>query len=331
MILPLLVVTIAVRLRAPFSPGLTGVSLTNIISLTEYLTNLIIVWTTFETSIGAISRIKSFSATTPLEHQVGEDHTPPENWPSEGKIEFCGITAKYTIESTINAVNDVSLTIRSGEKIGICGRSGSGKSSLLLCLFRMLELQSGCIVIDDVDLSTVPRNDIRARLNAIPQDSVFLARSIRLNVCPWDAISHDDNDLVRLLEKVGLWDAISGQGGLDARMDAELLSHDQRQLFCLARAMLRKGQVAVLDEIGSSVDRTKSELIQRLIRTEFATCTIIAVAHRLETIMDFDRVVVFEQGNIVECGNPEGLISRPSLFKDLYEVYMSVAAEDSDE
>jgi ATP-binding cassette subfamily C (CFTR/MRP) protein 1 len=185
----------------------------------------------------------------------------------------------------------------------------------------MLELNFGMILIDGLDLSTLPRHNIRTNLNAIPQDPYFVAGSIRLNLDPYSTSA--DALIISTLRKVHLLDTITSNGGLGAELDPDTLSHGQRQLFCLARAILKKSKIVVLDEATSSVDRKTDELMQRIIREEFKGCTIIAVAHRLETILDFDRIAVLDKGRLVECDSPKKLLVTESAFKELYGVYSS--------
>jgi len=185
----------------------------------------------------------------------------------------------------------------------------------------MIEISSGTMLIDDIDLSTIPRQEIRARLNAISQDPYFIAGTIRLNLDPY--ASSNDTALISALQKVQLYDTIMANGGLDADLDIDSLSHGQRQLFCLARAMLRKGKIIVLDEATSSVDRKTDELMQRIIREEFKDHTVIAVAHRLETILDFDRIAVLDRGMLKECDTPKNLLASKTAFRELYDVYSS--------
>jgi ATP-binding cassette subfamily C (CFTR/MRP) protein 1 len=257
MILALIVVGIAVQTRASISPGFAGVSLLNLISFTDRLKWLIMSWTLLETSIGAVSRVKSFAAETASENLPREIDAPPAVWPSRGLIEIEKLSAAYSVGK--DTLHEVSLTIRPGEKIAIVGRSGSGKSSMVLALFRMIELTGGRITIDDVDISTVPRQDVRSCLNAVPQDSYFLHGTIRTNLDPWE--TQTDNKLEEVLKRVQLWAAIESRGGIDALMDVDLLSHGQRQLFCLARAILRPGKIVVLDEATSRYAESQNTVI----------------------------------------------------------------------
>lgn len=214
------------------------------------------------------------------------------------------------------ALDSISLSIRPGEKLGICGRSGSGKTSFTIALFRMLELTSGAILIDNLDISTLSRESIRSNINGIPQEPYFLHGTIRLNLDPYGAST--DLQITAALQKVHLRDLVVSQGGLDVEMDVDSFSHGQKQLFCLARAILRPCKIVVLDEFTSSVDRDTDALMQRLIREEFKNHTIISVAHRVETILDFDRIAVLDSGKVIEYDKPSNLLSRPSVFRELY-------------
>jgi ATP-binding cassette, subfamily C (CFTR/MRP), member 1 len=192
----------------------------------------------------------------------------------------------------------------------------SGKSSLLSVLLRILDMESGTITIDGVDLQVIPREIIRSRLVTIPQDPFIFSGSVRLNADPTSSSS--DELIIAALTKVGLWSILSERGGLDAEMTANPLSQGEQQIFCLARAMLKtQCGVLVLDEATSNVDTETDQLMQRLIREEFRGYTIITVAHRLDTILDSDRIVVLNSGRIVEVGTPEELSGRQSAFKEL--------------
>lgn len=236
-------------------------------------------------------------------------------------------------------MDGISLSIKGGQKIGICGRSGSGKSSLVSALFRLLDLSGGKIIIDDVDIAYLPRDEVRSRLIALPQEADILPGSMRFNVDPMQACS--DDEILLTLEKVGL-SQLSLHDGLDTILSPEMLSHGQGHLLCLARAMVRKGCILVLDEatarfvlfefghvrnmliFSKSIDVETDKLIQTLIRSHFHSHTIIAVAHRLDTIIDFDAVAIMDKGRIVEFDSPAALLEQDSMFKKLYQIQKGV-------
>ncbi|MCJ1282757.1 hypothetical protein MMC26_002082 [Xylographa opegraphella] len=315
-VIGLAVVFLAVQFRA--SSGFTGVALINLMSLDTMLKQVLMKWTDLETSIGAVSRVKSFSETTASEDLPGETQIPPANWPQQGNIDIQNIFASYNPDGSAPALRDLTLSIPAGSKIGICGRSGSGKSSLILSLFRMLDLQAGSILIDGINIVNLQRGELRSRLNAVPQDPYFLSGSIRMNLDPYETAS--DDAMVTALRKVQLWGTIQAHGGLGGEMSTTILSHGQRQLFCLARAILRPGRIVILDEATSSVDHKTDEMMQRIIREEFQDRTVIVVAHRLDTILDFDRIVLLRNGELVECDSPANLLGRASQFRELYEI-----------
>jgi ATP-binding cassette subfamily C (CFTR/MRP) protein 1 len=192
----------------------------------------------------------------------------------------------------------------------------SGKSSLIAALLRLLDLESGTIFIDGLDLQVIPRGLIRERLITIPQDPFMLNGSVRLNVDPSGTVV--DDLIIEALTKVHLWPIIETRGGLDADLNTQPLSQGQQQLFCLGRAMLRQGKVLILDEATSSVDTETDKLMQEIIREEFKDRTIITVAHRLNTILDADRILVMDSGQVVEYDAPQALLSRDSAFRALH-------------
>ncbi|KAF4977469.1 hypothetical protein FZEAL_6033 [Fusarium zealandicum] len=343
--LALLLVGLAVRLRDEVDVGLTGVSLVQLISLSETVNMLIQFWTSIETSIGAVARIKQFAEDTGQENLPGETQEPPAQWPYRGAIQVGCLTASYGDDGDVKALDGVSLNIEAGEKVGICGRTGrladpihntrfgfllssmtnktsftiSGKSSLFLSFLRLLDSSSGDIIIDDVPLASLPRDTIRSRLIALTQDQFILPGTVRHNVDPLNVTS--DADIAAALQLVGLADAIEQHGGLDAQFDEDALSHGQKQLFFLARAVLRKddGRVVLLDEATSSVDQHTEEMVKSVVENEFKEHTVISIAHRLDTIIHFDRVVVMEKGCVVEVGKPKELLGSNSRFKALWE------------
>ncbi|KFZ09212.1 hypothetical protein V502_08876 [Pseudogymnoascus sp. VKM F-4520 (FW-2644)] len=318
----IIVAVVAVQLRGSIDPGFLGLALVNIMTLGTSLQSLVSFWTDLETSIGAVSRIRAFSEHTPSEDP---HHLPkaPEGWLKSGQIGIKHMYAAHGPDSE-PVLHDINLSIAPGQHVGICGRSGSGKSSLLSTIFRIMDVKSGSIIIDGIDISTIAINQYRGSINALAQDAFFLPGTIRDNLISADPLDLSDEQLKRVLQRTSLWDKVQDIGGLDAPLDAEAsLSHGERQLFCLARAMLNQSRVLALDEFTSNVDIDTDKAMQKIIRDDFGDKTILAVAHRLDTILDFDRIVVLDKGRIVEDGSPGELLSRDSAFKVLYDAYRS--------
>ncbi|KAK1623308.1 ABC multidrug transporter [Colletotrichum phormii] len=316
--LAIVLISVAVALRGRVGAGFAGVALYNIMGLSSAMKAAITTWTLLETSIGAVARVKTFAEQTPGESQAEEPQTPPESWPGSGAISLHNVTASYG-EGMDNVLSKVSLTVLPGQKVGICGRSGSGKSSLLLTLLHLIDCSEGQIIIDGVDIATMPREVLRQRLNALPQEPPFFSGSIRLNCDPEGTTL--DETITEALRAVGLWGLIEEKGGLDADFTDDLFSHGQKQVFCLARGILRPSKIVVMDEATSSVDVDTEKQMMNVIRERFADATIISVSHRLDTVLDFDKIVILDKGVIVEEGCPAELLGRASLFRTLYESF----------
>ncbi|KAK6611684.1 ABC transporter [Botrytis cinerea] len=291
-----ILITFATQMRGTTSAGTLGIALVNILQFNSTLSFLIRKWTQLETSIGAVARVKSFEMNTLSENGSLEVNLPPPEWPIKAKVEFKDVTAAYGVDDP--AVKSVSFCIEGGTKLGIVGRTGSGKSSLTLALFRMLELKTGDILIDNISISTLRRESVR------------YSQAIQT-----------------ALVRVGLWDIICNNGGLEVPMNATPLSQGQQQLFCIARALIRKVAlgnkdhgILVLDEVTSNVDSASEEIMLRILDEDFKGWTVLAVAHRLGTIRSYDRVLVLDKGSVVEDGAPEDLIRKEGgLFKELWE------------
>ncbi|RDW84315.1 hypothetical protein BP6252_01905 [Coleophoma cylindrospora] len=326
--LAIFLITLATTLRSSISAGLLGIALVNVMSLGETLSNLVQFWTSLETSLGAIARVKEFVEETPVDVDGDSDvvASSHESFPEGVAVTFEEFSAAYDQHGT-NVLSNINLVIAKGEKVAICGRSGSGKSTLLTTLLRLLPHTSGNISLGNTSLSSIPQGQLRRKVITLPQEPFLFPGTVRLNIDPFGIAATDQ--IINTLKKVKLWDGnlASKEGGLDAELKAEDLSHGQRQLFCLARALLRKseGWMLVLDEPTSSVDSQTDALMQRLIREDFADFTIIMIAHRLESILDFDKVAVLEKGRLVEFDNPTMLKTREgSAFRALIEKGMGV-------
>nr|XP_006812824.1 PREDICTED: ATP-binding cassette sub-family C member 9-like [Saccoglossus kowalevskii] len=235
---------------------------------------------------------------------------PSDNWPNKGSINIQNITARYA--STLDPVlNNVSVKIRAGEKIGICGRTGSGKSSLTLTLLRMINIIEGRIVIDGIDISTIPVLTLRRRMSIIPQDPVLFCGTLRFNLDPEQ--KYVDQDLWNALEIAQLKDYVLDMGEqLDTIVTegGDNISTGQRQLICLARAFLRKSRILIMDEATASVDLQTDATLQTVIATAFSDKTVLTIAHRMSTILDSDTVLVLSEGRVVEYDTPQNLLRK---------------------
>ncbi|KAI1862215.1 uncharacterized protein JN550_010371 [Neoarthrinium moseri] len=323
--LAIILVGMAVALRSKLDAGFLGLALLGMMSLSHALTQLVQHYTMLETTLGAIARIKDFSENTPVEKSPEESDSPGSSWPSRGVLRFEGVSASYG-KNAAPVLKDLTFSVEGGQKVGIVGRTGSGKSSCTLAIMRMIDIVSGSIVLDGEDLSTLTGSVIRERLNCLTQDPFLYPASIRSNADPLGKST--DEAIVEALQKVRLWsilqDKVSDKnrdigGVLDTLMDSEFLSHGQRQLFCLSRAMLKPGKVLILDEPTSSVDTQTDEQMQGIIRSEFKDYTILMIAHRLSSLMDFDKVMVLDGGRLVELGRPTDLLKESnSAFAKMY-------------
>ncbi|UNI24672.1 hypothetical protein JDV02_010402 [Purpureocillium takamizusanense] len=322
--LAVFLVALGVLVPGSSTKGAMALALLNVLGLGSSLANLVGSWTSLETSLGALARIRDFENETPQEIAPAKpEEKGDSDWPSRGEIEFRETTASYdTSGDSLLAIDHVSLKIKPGEKVAICGRTGSGKSSLLLTLFRLLELDSGSITIDGLDVAHIPQNKVRRSLISVPQEPTLFPGTIRSNL--WlahddnesdsDSVAPSDDELRNALERVELWEAIASQvEGLNTDVSTVSLSQGQKQLLCLCRAVLRRdtSAVLVLDEAMSAVDGHTEQVMVRVLEGAFARHTVVSVAHRLNTVRKFDRVVVLEAGRVVEVGEPERLLDIP--------------------
>ncbi|XP_049281512.1 multidrug resistance-associated protein 1-like isoform X1 [Anopheles funestus] len=303
----------AILARDSIGQATVGLSISYALQVSHQLSFLVRMTSEVETNIVAVERLEEYTV-LPREAEWKKG-TVDKAWPAEGKVEFKDYQIRYR-EGLDLVIRGISLNVRGGEKIGIVGRTGAGKSSLTLGLFRIVEAAGGQIVIDGLDISQMGLHQLRGRLTIIPQDPVLFSGTLRANVDPFK--SYSDDQVWKALELSHLKTFVKGlAAGLDHEIaeNGENLSVGQRQLICLARAVLRKTKVLILDEATAAVDLETDDLIQKTIRTEFADCTILTIAHRLNTILDSDRVLVLDKGLVAECDSPQSLLAnRESIF-----------------
>ncbi|TFY67781.1 hypothetical protein EVJ58_g1400 [Rhodofomes roseus] len=289
-----------------------------------------------ETYMSSVERVIEYSRGDRIEHEAPheiKDHKPPKEWPARGAIEFKDVVMRYRAGLPF-VLKGLSLSIKGGEKIGVVGRTGAGKSSLMLALFRIVELSSGSINIDDIDISTIGLKDLRSKLAIIPQDPLLFSGTIRSNLDPfnqytdahlWDALRRS-----YLVENVVEKDSEDDDGvqtptsrfSLDTMVESEgaNLSVGERSLLSLARALVKDSQVVVLDEATASVDLETDSKIQQTIQTQFGHKTLLCIAHRLRTIISYDRIVVMDSGRIAEFDTPLSLFQvSDGIFRGMCE------------
>ena len=255
---------------------------------------------------------------------------PPPSWPEHGRIEFHSLTAAYRPPpDDVAVLHELSAVINAGEKVGIVGRTGAGKSTVSLCLFRLMEATSGYITIDDYPIHRIPLHLLRSKLMIVPQDPVLFAHTLRYNLDPFNRCTTDQ--LWSVLQQVGLHSLVSSLAGqLEWRVSdgGENLSVGQRQLLCLARALLRRCRVVVMDEASASLDLESDSVMKAVIAREFVGCTVLTIAHRLNTVLSSDRIMVFEAGRLREFDKPAVLLrEKNGLLARLMEDSQSMTSE----
>jgi ABC-type multidrug transport system fused ATPase/permease subunit len=299
-----------------------------------------------ENGFSSIERVKEYCEELPQEANATYDEhrpKPPASWPAHGHIEIQDLSLRYR-DGLPLVLEKVNLDVQPGWKVGIVGRTGSGKSSMMLALFRIVEAASGRILIDGVDAKDVAMDDLRCKITIIPQDPLLFRGSVRYNIDPFEQST--DEEVWEALKKVGLEERVQrdGQGlGCDVEDKGANFSVGQRQLLCLARALLRNSRILLLDEATASVDAESDALIHRILREEFRAATVLTIAHRLATIADADRVCVLDRGHVAEYDAPHTLLQDsesqffgmvaalgPAMMQEISDVAMRhVAAHDS--
>ncbi|KAG7137733.1 Metal resistance protein YCF1 like [Verticillium longisporum] len=309
---------ISVTNHSGLKAGLVGLSMSYALQITTSLNWIVRQTVEVETNIVSVERVLEYARLPAEAPEVIKESRPPVTWPANGSLEFKNYSTRYR-EGLDLVLKNISLDIKSHEKIGVVGRTGAGKSSLTLALFRIIEPTTGNISIDGLNTSSIGLLDLRRRLAIIPQDAALFEGTVRDNLDPGHV--HDDTELWSVLEHARLKDHVNSmEGGLEAKINegGSNLSQGQRQLVSLARAMLTPSNILVLDEATAAVDVETDAMLQQTLRSPlFANRTIITVAHRINTILDSDRVVVLDKGEVVEFDSPKALLKKQGVFYGL--------------
>ncbi|XP_042595986.1 ATP-binding cassette sub-family C member 9-like isoform X10 [Cyprinus carpio] len=303
--------------------GLVGLGLTYALTVTNYLNWVVRNLSDLEVQMAAVKKVNSFLSTESENYEGSMDVSQvPKDWPQHGEIKIQDLCVRY--DTMLKPVlKHINAYINPGQKVGICGRTGSGKSSLSLAFFNMVDVFEGKIVIDGIDICKLPLQTLRSRLSIILQDPVLFSGSIRLNLDP--ECTCTDDRLWEALEIAQLKNMVKAlPGGLDAVVTegGENFSVGQRQLFCLARAFVRKSSILIMDEATASIDMATENILQKVVMTAFADRTVVTIAHLVSSILEAEQVLVFESGTLVESDSAPNLLAQEdSLFSILVRTH----------
>jgi len=301
---------LAIDRRDVVSVSLAALTLSEALDVTLFLKAAVTSGAMFETRFNSVERLSAYWDLTQEKPAEIEDKKPTDDWPYDGEIEYDDIWMRYRPDLE-PVLKGVSFVVKPGDKVGIVGRTGSGKSSLIVTLFRLVEPYQGAITLDGINILDLGLNDVRSRIAAIPQDPVLFSGTVRTNLDPYDR--HSDAEIWEALSHVSLKGVVAGlESGLSSNVaeNGENFSVGQRQLLCVARALLRQPKVLVADEATASVDSETDSLIQKTIRREFKHCTVITIAHRINTILDSTKVLVMDGGVVAEYDSVPTLMGR---------------------
>ncbi|CAF0928035.1 unnamed protein product [Brachionus calyciflorus] len=305
----------AILAKGNISPGIIGMSITFALNISGMMRLTVKCAAELESNLTSVERIREYCNTPQEAEWENKNYKPDPQWPHNGQIKFKDYSVRYR-EDLDYALRNLSFDIKPAEKIGIVGRTGAGKSSLSLSLFRLLESKEGEIIIDGMNIKRMGLHDLRQKLTIIPQDPVLFSGTLRMNLDPFEKSS--DNQIWNALEKAHLKDFVENLENklmFECSEGGENLSVGQRQLLCLARALLRNSKILLLDEATAAIDHNTDDIIQQTIRSSFAECTMLTIAHRLNTILDSDRIMVLDKGRIVEFDTPKNLlVNKNSIF-----------------
>jgi len=320
---------VAVLLNKNISAAMAGFALAFASSITSDLLFMVRRFVGLEQSMVALERVKEYSI-LPREGPEFVEPRPPASWPQKGKLEVQNLVVRYAPDLQ-DVLHDLTFTVEPGAKIGVLGRTGGGKSTLALSFFRFVEATEGKILIDGINIADVGLADLRSRLTIIPQDPTILSGTLRSTLDVFN--EYEDVEIFEALRRVHLIPSDDGAASSTPESNQALTSVNvnvfrdldspvgeggdnfstgEKQLICMARAILKKSRVLLMDEATASVDYATDELISRTIRKEFADSTILTIAHRLRTIIDYDKVLVLDRGRIVEFDRPQTLLQNES-------------------
>lgn len=301
------------------APSVAGLALSNALQMLVFLQWTVRQMGEVQAQISTVGQLDFYGRKIEPEAPAERpDARPDPAWPQEGRIDFENLVLRYR-KDTPPVLKDVSFTINPKEKVGIVGRTGSGKSTLLVGLLRIVEASEGTIRIDGVDISTLGLKDLRTKVGIIPQEPVLFVGTIRSNLDPFG--QYEDNAIWRALDAVHLGDKVKE---MPLKLDSPVIEHGknfslgQRQLICIARSLVIGSKIIVLDEATASIDMVTDRLLQETIKVNFAECTVLTIAHRLNTIIESDKVLVMDGGVVAEFGEPHKLLQDPNgIFAEL--------------
>ena len=302
-----------------FTPRIIGIILTYSLVLQEDMIEFLSSFSNFENTMTKMERSLSYTKIISEKSQSLTSDLALKDWPSKGEILFENFNVKYRNDTEM-VLKNINFHLKPGEHLGIVGRTGSGKTTISLCLFRIMEAYSGKIYIDGVDISKVGLKKLRESITIIPQDSTLMNGTLRYNIDPIKTYS--DKEIIYVMKKIG-FDYIINQNkdGLDQNIseNGSNLSMGEKQLICITRAILRKSKIIVLDEATASIDYKTEEIIQNALNEILSTSTMISIAHRIKTVMNANKILVLENGEIIEFDTPKNLLNnKNSYFYDFY-------------
>ncbi|KAK4742371.1 hypothetical protein SAY87_000372 [Trapa incisa] len=315
---------------ASSSSGYIGMTLSYALSLNVFLVVSVQFQCLLSNLMVSVERVEQYMDIKSEAPEIVEGSRPDPKWPAVGSLSICNLKVRYRPGGPL-VLRGITCNIQGGHKVGIVGRTGSGKTTLISTLFRLVEPTEGKIIVDDLDICTIGLRDLRSHLGIIPQDPTLFGGTVRYNLDPLS--EHTDEEIWEVLAKCQLREAVQEKDqGINSLVvqDGSNWSMGQRQLFCLGRALLKRRRILVLDEATASIDNATDSILQRTIRAEFASCTVITVAHRIPTVMDCTMVLGMSDGRVVEYDEPVMLMDREdSLFGQLCKEYWSRTANAS--